>query len=225
MSKFIKHVGKNKYGSRVVVVFRELPGDTDHALVVQSDSLMDMYHDNLMRTVESNAAQETNDLYEVLSRTHFTDGGQMLNTLHQRGWIKKVPVDDVIMEPLPNRTVPLRLVNESIATGGDIAPLAGEESTTETTAAEDNPVLVDTAPQATPDVGSEEQQKSLAESKLLQARLMEEDAKKLREEAYTLDPDLKKGGRPSKKQAKKVEKVKAKVEEAAETLEKATNGE
>ena len=38
---------------------------------------------------------------------------------------------------------------------------------------------------------------------------MEDDAKKLREEAYDLDPDLKKGGRPSKKQQKKVAKAQA----------------
>jgi len=183
-----------------------------------------MYHDNLMRVVESNAAQDREcvDLYEVLARNSFSDGGQMLNTLHQRGWLKKEPVDNITMEPLPNRTVSLRDVNKMISEGtlpNAPAPAAEAEKV-------ESPVLVDTAPQtAMPDVGSEEQQKSLAESKLLQARLMEEDAKKLREEAYTLDPDLKKGGRPSKKQAKKVEKVKAKVEEAAETLEKASNGE
>lgn len=224
MARFMKHVGKNKYGSKIVVVFRELPDDPEHCLVVQSDALMDMYHDNLMRTVESNAAQATNDLFEVLSRSHFSDGGQMLNTLHQKRLLQKLHIDDVKLEPLPNRQVPLRTVNEAIAQGKNFAP-AAEAEAKKTPAADENPVLVDTAPQtAAPEVGSEEQQKSLAESKLLQARLMEEDAKKLREEAYGLDPDLKKGGRPSKKQAEKVEEVKAKVEEAAETLEKATNG-
>lgn len=210
MTKFIKHVGKNKYGSKVVVVFRELPDDREHCLVVQSDALMDMYHDNLMRTVESNAAQETVDLFEVLSRSHFSDGGQMLNTLHQKRLLQKVPVDEIMMEPLPNRTVSLRDVNKMISEGNlPDAPAAPAEAPEV-----DNPVLVDTAPQtAKPEVGSEEQQKSLAESKLLQARLMEEDAKKLREEAYELDPDLKKGGRPSKKQVKKVEAAKAEANE------------
>lgn len=225
MSKFMKHVGKNQHGSRVVVVFREIPDDADHCLVVHSDSLMDMYHDNLMRTVETNSAQATVDLYEVLQRSHFTDGGQMLNTLHQRGLLKKYSVDDITMVPMPNRAVPLRDVNNAIreGKGEEVMPA---QTPTETKAADENPVLVDTAPQtAQAEVGSEEQQKSLAESKLLQARLMEEDAKNLREEAYKLDPDLKKGGRPSKKQVKKVAKAKAKVEAAAETLEKATDGE
>lgn len=214
MARFLKHVGKDKLGNRVVVVFRELPDDTEHCLVVQSDSLLDMYHDNLMNTIQSSSAQATVDLYEVLSRSHFSDGGQMLNTLHQKGLLRKVHIDDIQMEPLPNRQVPLRTVNEQIANGeisSEPAPAPAPEAP-----AVDNPVLVDTDPNAgKPEVGSEEQKKSLAESKLLQARLMEEDAKKLREEAYELDPDLKKGGRPSKKQVKKVEKAKA----------EATNGE
>ena len=213
MSRFLKHVGKNQHGSRVVVVFRELPEDPDSCLVVHSDSLMDMYHDNIMRTVESNAAQDTVDLFEVLSRSRFSDGGQMLNTLHQRGLLKKYKIDDITMLPMPNRTVSLREVNNAIreGKGEEVFPANVQ---TETKAADENPVVVDTAPQtAQAEVGSEEQQKSLAESKLLQARLMEEDAKSLREEAYKLDPDLKKGGRPSKKQVKKVAKAKAEAEE------------
>lgn len=211
MSRFLKHVGKNQYGSKVVIVFRELPDDKDNCLVVQSDALQEMYHDQLMRTVESNAAQATVDLYEVLQRQHFGDGGQMLNTLHQRGWLKKYSVDDIQVEPQPNRLAPLRLINEQIA-NGDVPVTEMPEPAKKV---EDNPVLIDTDPNANKpaEVGSEEQQKSLAESKLLQARLMEDDAKTLREEAYKLDPDLKKGGRPSKKQVKKVAKAKAASEE------------
>ena len=207
MSKFMKHVGKDKLGNRVVVVFRELPEDPEHCLVVRSDALIEMYHDNLMKTVGSNTAQATVNLYEVLSRSHFSDGGQMLNTLHERGLLQKVPVTDIKMEPLPNRQVPLRDVNKAIAEG-NIPEAPAEVAEAQTPV--DSPVLVDTDPNAgKPDVGSEEQKKSLAESKLLQARLMEDDAKKLREEAYDLDPDLKKGGRPSKKQQKKVAKAQA----------------
>ncbi len=103
MARFLKHVGKDKLGRRVVVVFLELPEDPENCLVVQSDALSEMYHDNLMRTVESNAAQATPDLYTVLSRSHFSDGGQMLNTLHERRLLQKVPVTDISMEHLTGR--------------------------------------------------------------------------------------------------------------------------
>ena len=185
----------------MVIVFRELPDDPEHCLVVQSDTLKDMYHDQLMRTVESNAGQATVDLFEVLNRSHFGDGGQMLNTLHNQGLLRKYSVDDIFVEPWPNRTEVLRRVNDQIR-DGDVpqadAPAPAPQ-------VQESPVVVDTQPE----IESEEQKKSLAESKLLQARLMEEDAKTLREEAYKLDPDLKKGGRPSKKQAKKVAEAKA----------------
>jgi len=215
MSRFLKHVGKNQYGSKVVIVFRELPDDPEHCLVVETQTLNEMYHDNLMRTLESNAAQDTVDLYEVLSRSMFGDGGQMLNTLHQRGLLRKYKIDDINVEPMPNRSAPLRTVNEQIRLGKGEEAMPSHAETLDKVVS-DTGVSVDTAP-ATPvvptpeavEVGSEEQQKSLAESKLLQARLMEEDAKNLRDEAYKLDPDLKKGGRPSKKQVKKVAKAKA----------------
>jgi len=171
-----------------------------------------MYHDNLMRTLESNAAQDTVDLYEVLSRSMFGDGGQMLNTLHQRGLLRKYKIDDINVEPMPNRSAPLRTVNEQIRLGKGEEAMPSHAETLDKVVS-DTGVSVDTAPTAAPvtapEPASEEQQKSLAESKLLQARLMEEDAKNLRDEAYKLDPDLKKGGRPSKKQVKKVAKAKA----------------
>ena len=206
MSRFLKHVGKNQYGSKVVIVFRELPDDPEHCLVVETQTLNEMYHDNLMRTLESNAAQDTVDLYEVLSRSMFGDGGQMLNTLHQRGLLRKYKIDDINVEPMPNRSAPLRTVNEQIRLGKGEEAMPSHAETLDKVVS-DTGVSVDTSPKV--EVGSEEQQKSLAESKLLQARLMEEDAKNLRDEAYKLDPDLKKGGRPSKKQVKKVAKAKA----------------
>ena len=212
MAKFLKHIGKNKSGSNVIVVFRELPDDPEHCLVVQISSLSDFWHDNLTKTVEGRQAQETVDLYEVLQRTSFGDGTQMLNGLHQRGLLRKVSVDDIEMQPMPNRLVSLRTVNEAIreGKGEQVMPTPAPEVDAPKV---DNPVVLDTDPSVSKqaDVGTEEQQKSLAESKLLQARLMEEDAKALREEAYGLDPDLKKGGRPSKKQQKKVAKAQAKA--------------
>lgn len=217
MPAFTKHVGRNKHGSRLVVVFREIPDAEDYCLVVLSDSLMDMYHDQLMREVTSKEAQDTVNLFEVLERRTFGDGQQMLNGLHNLGLLKKYLVTDVEMQPMPNRIVPLSLVNEEIAKmaaadGSDI-PTKDITATAEdiVAGAKDTGVSVDTEvglvnkvavdpvviSQATGQT-EEEATKAAAESKLLQARLMEEDAKKMREEAYVLDPALKKGGRPRK---------------------------
>jgi hypothetical protein len=223
MAAFKKHVGRDGNGTRLIVVFREIPGAEDYCLCVQSDSLMEMYHDQLLREVDSRDAQATVNLYEVLERRHFGDGRQMLNGLHEMGKLQKYKVSDITMMPMPNRPVPLALVNAQIKGEGveevarqmgvDVPESAAPEAPVEAPA--ENPVVVDTdaglvkpVEVAPVTVGDDVDTKSAAESKLLQARLMEEDAKKMREEAYALDPSLKKGGRPSKKQQKKIEKAK-----------------
>lgn len=216
MAEFKKHVGRDSNGTRLIVVYREIPGAEDFCLCVQSDALMEMYHDQLLREVDSRDAQATVNLYEVLERRHFGDGQQMLNGLHNMGKLQKYAVEDVTMMPMPNRPVPLKLVNDQI-NGVAEAP-AEQVAVTAADVTEpvvDNPVVVDTdaglaqnevkkveiAPVA---IGEgEDAQKAAAESKLLQARLMEEDAKKMRQEAYALDPSLKKGGRPKKAKAEK----------------------
>lgn len=207
MVAFTKHVGRNQHGSRLVVVFREIPDDEEHCLVVETDSLPDMYHDQLLHEVDSREAQDTVNLYEVLERRSFGDGGQMLNTLHTRGMLKKYRVDQIEMQPMPSRLVALSLVNEQIKNGSMESETveATPESVETVKAVDDTGVSVDTdAGLVTPTtvapvtIGDNVDEKAAGESKLLQARLMEEDAKKLRKEAYELNPDLKKGGRPKK---------------------------
>ena len=227
MPAFTKHVGRNKNGTRLVVVFREIPGAEDHCLVVETDSLMEMYHDQLIREVNSKEAQATVDLFEVLERRTFGDGSQMLNGLHEKGLLRKYLVTDIEMQPMPNRIVPLSLVNDQIAgkvpadvndvevTAEDVVPGADANAAGVSVDTDSGLVKLDAAKVDPVVIGKpvgqsdEEATKAAAESKLLQARLMEEDAKKMREEAYALNPALKKGGRPSKKQAKKVAEGKA----------------
>jgi len=206
MTNFTKHVGTNHLGTKVVIVFRELPEDEDSCLVVETKTLPEMYHDQLMRVVDSQEGQSVLNLYEVLQRRMFGDGRPMLQGLHERGLLKKMSVDQISVVPMPNRSAPLRDINKQISgsqSPGDVAETTTPVELPNTQASAEAPVADQ------PPVGSDEQKSSLAETKLLTARLMEEDAKKLREEAYTLDPSLKKGGRPSKAQKEKAEGISA----------------
>lgn len=199
MTKVTRHVGQDHLGNKLLVVFRELPEDSEHCLVVQSSTLPDMYHDNLMNVVESEEAQQTVDLYEVLNRRVFGDGQPMLTALHNRGLLKKMSVDHISLLPMPNRALPLRDANaairgESTTPPSDVVELPSVES----------PKSAPPAAQAkseTEQPSSQDQAKLEAEGLIEQARLLEEDAKKYRERAYKLVPELKKGGRPSKKRA------------------------
>lgn len=189
MSKITRHVGKVKNtGLRCVVVLRKMPGDTgvaedrDHALIIESDSLSDMYHDNLMAAVDSTEAQQTHDLYSILARRTFSDGGNMINTLHNKGLMRKIKVDDVILHPMPGHTLSLRAANDAID------GIVSQPSTVE----------AELTKQAVAEAASTTPGSSIARGLLMQADLLEQEAAKKREEAYTVDPGLRPTvGRPS----------------------------
>lgn len=112
----IKHVGRiEKTGKKCIVVFRTLPGDAFNALVVFTESLSESYHDALISVVDSNAAQNTNELSEVLARAVFPDGSTMLPSLHAKGLLQKVATD--LIEMIPNNKMVVRLseLNQLIA--------------------------------------------------------------------------------------------------------------
>ena len=94
----VKHVGKvANTGLKCIVVFREIYDDrgnvTDpnHCLVVETERLPDMEHDDIVRVVESPAGQEAEEFYQIAHRSMFSDGINMLAKLHTRGYLKKYP--------------------------------------------------------------------------------------------------------------------------------------
>lgn len=112
----LKHVGKMKNnGAKVVVAYRTLPGDPHHALVVGTGNLGDSYHDSLMNLVQGPEAQQTFELAEILAVRSFQDGSNMLQWLHSRNHLKKVPTENVLMTPAPQTSISLDELNELIA--------------------------------------------------------------------------------------------------------------
>lgn len=113
---FLKHIGKMKNnGAKVAVVYRTLPGDAYHALVVGTNSLQESYHDSLMSLLQSDTGQSANELADVLAVRKFPDGNTMLEFLHVKGYLKKVPTDGVLMTPTPTDSVSLDQLNEILA--------------------------------------------------------------------------------------------------------------
>lgn len=112
----IKHVGRIvNNGRKCIVVFRTLPGDAFSALIVMTESLSESYHDSLINLVESNAAQASNELSEVLARAVFSDGSTMLPSLHVKGLLTKVPTSQVEMTPNSSASILLSELNQIIA--------------------------------------------------------------------------------------------------------------
>ncbi len=112
----MKHVGKMKNNSaRVVVAYRTLPGDANSCLVVGTQGLGDSYHDTLMEVVESPSGQQANELADILSARRFPDGSNMLGYLHERGHLKKVATNLVLMTPDSKTQIQLDQLNQIIA--------------------------------------------------------------------------------------------------------------
>lgn len=197
-----KHAGQlANTGVRVAVVFRKLPNDETSCLIVETERLPDSYHDYVIQLLNSKEASETNEFYEVLNRRTFPDGLNCLTALHQRAMLRKEPVSNVVMLPLPGRQVPLALINATIDKKMD-QYMADQKATTV------DPIkdVVDSAKKAQkPEAESD--RTAIAKGLIMQAELLEKDAETKREEAYSLAPELKPGrGRPADPEEIKAQK-------------------
>ena len=202
--KSLKHVGKmKKAGSKVLVAFRTLPGESNQALVIPVSSLSDNYHDDIMKLVETTEAQSAFEFGEVLFTRSFSDGRPMLQALKADNRMAKVPTDDVLMMPSPGSEIALHQLNTLIAEQKNCAV---DDLCTFVSGAKKNTPEVqelvkvkDLAPPPTPAVvplkaSANEvlSDKDIAKSYRSQADSMYKEAARLRKEAEDLDPTVKK---------------------------------
>jgi hypothetical protein len=208
--KSINHIGRiKKNNAKVLVAFRTLPGESNFALVVPVSSLSDTYHDSLMSTVESLEAQAAFEFGEVMFTRMFSDGRPMLRALQADGLLQKVPTDTVLMTPTSNDNIGLDELNVLIAEQRNCAvddlctfvsgAPKGGVSVEDIAKIEDlgrdvgEPAFTENKPAALKagenDVLSD---KDIAKSYRSQADAMYKEAARLRKEADSLDPIVKK---------------------------------
>lgn len=108
---FLRHVGK--HGDRkVAVIFREVPGEPHMCLVTYPEVLNQHIHDPLMKCIESDIGQNSENLADALNRTHTKDGVIILQKLHSEGMLKKIRTETVVMTPAPNTKIKLDELNK-----------------------------------------------------------------------------------------------------------------
>jgi len=192
----MKHIGKLKNtGTRVLVVFRTVPGESDRALVVNASQLPDPQHDSIMSLVESEQAQDAFEFGEILFTRPFPDGRPMLRALQAEGRLQKVPTDSVIMTPAIGSEIPLDQLNLIIAqqkncTVDELCTFVSgykgekEEKKVEEVKKESAPLQA-----ATNEALSD---KDLAKGLRSQADALYKEAARLRKQADDLDPPQKK---------------------------------
>lgn len=180
MSDLKRHVGKIENTDRkCIVVYMQIPGKEDHALIIDADALPDRYHEPIMKIVESIEGQKSLNLADILSRRIMpTTGLDVLNTLHQDRFLTTIPVSNIIMYPKPN--MPIRLTDliqemKKIENPKEI-PVVDEikYNPYENITTSENSMAME----------------SVAKNLLVEASLLEEEAKRKRQQAYQISPHL-----------------------------------
>jgi len=108
---FTRHVGK--HGDRkVAVIFREVPGEPHMCLVTYTETINKNIHDALIRCIESDIGQNSENLADALNRSYTQDGRPILQVLHIEGQLKKVNTEMILMTPAPNTRIKLNELNK-----------------------------------------------------------------------------------------------------------------
>lgn len=131
-----KHVAKHN-DKKTVLLWRQVPGEDHMCLVTYSDLLPRIYHDAVMKVLESDMGQQAENFSDALFRSMMPDGRNCLEALHRDGLIKKVPANQVTVTPTSSSSVRLdelnKILNE-MATGKEaidrMAKLDGEHGYT-----------------------------------------------------------------------------------------------
>lgn len=110
---FVKHVGK--HGDRkVCILFRQVPGEEHMCLCIYPEVLPAHWQDSIQRALESEVAQQSEELADALHRTYLPDGRPVLETLHQERMIKKLRTSDIIVTPTPDAKIRLDELNKML---------------------------------------------------------------------------------------------------------------
>ena len=210
----LKHVGKHN-GKKIVLLYRKVPNEDHMCLVIYSDLLPRMYHDEIMKVLESASGQQAESFSDVLFRTILPDGQNCLEALHRNGMIKKVQTEQVTITPNTVSSVKLDELNlllDQMTQGKDavkrLAELDAEQSkkkrNTKTTGRElGEPAAIPSADSVLDDVALARQRRQQAESMKADAARLLREAELLVEEANKLDP-VKTNDKPAKKVRAKV---------------------
>jgi hypothetical protein len=196
---FLRHVGKIS-DRKVAIVFREVPGEDHMALVVYTESLNRHVHDPLMKCIESDIGQNSENLADALNRTHTNDGKIILQVLHKEGLLKKVQTNQVVMTPSPTTQIKLDELNkmldemkqgeEAVARLAELDQSLGMQTAKQVANRAKNKEAAKTAPPVNiPDVPGVLGDSALANNLRQQAARMEAEAKGLLAESARLQQE------------------------------------
>jgi hypothetical protein len=206
---FMKHVGKHS-DRKVCILFRQVPGEEHMCLVIYPDTLHAHWQQSIQAVVESDIAQQAEELADALHRNFLPDGRAILQTLHEERMIKKVRTSDIIVTPTAQSKIRLDELNkmlnemklgadaikkmaENDASRGMVAPDVKRRAEAEYKASQTAPV----APKFQAPQDSALSDRDIAANMVFQAKKMELEAKamiseasRMKKQAQVMDPHV-----------------------------------
>jgi hypothetical protein len=110
----LKHVGRHN-NKKVAIVYRTVPSEDHMALVLYTESIPSLIHDEAMKCLESEIGQQAKELADALFRHTMSDGNNCLETIHRGGYLKKVPTKQVIVTVNSTSSCRLDELNDILA--------------------------------------------------------------------------------------------------------------
>lgn len=177
-----RHVAKMaNTDQRLVVVFMQIPGREDHALVIPTDTLPARYEQAVMEILESPEGQAEETLANVLSRRLMPDSGKpVLQALHEGRMLLAMPVANIMMMPMPNMPFPLSSILDGM----------GRKIPAPQQAAPDMAVEKWNQIQVNQKIEGVENRRAVAQNLLIEADMLETEGRKKRAEAFRIAPEM-----------------------------------
>lgn len=122
MARFFKHVGEHN-GKKVVIVQRAIPDEEHMCSVLYTQIIPSHYHDDVMRVLESAEGQQADEFWQVLHRRPAQTGTNLLEAVAREGYLKKAPVNQIIVKPNSKSSIRLDELNKLLIDAGQ-----GEEA-------------------------------------------------------------------------------------------------
>ena len=200
---FMKHVGK--HGDRkVCIMFRQVPGEEHMALIIYPETLHAHWQDSIQKALESDVAQQSEELADALHRAYLPDGRPILQTLHEERMIKKVRTSDIIITPNAQSNIRLDELNKMLnemklgeaaikkmadndASRGMVSPEVKRKAEAEYKASQAQPAPAAPKFQAPQDGALSD--RDIAANMVFQAKKMEIEAKQMIAEAARMKKD------------------------------------
>ena len=196
----MKHIGR--HGDRkVAVLFREVPQEDHMCLVIYPETLPAPWEAAIMKVLESDHGQASENLADALHRSLLPDGRIILETLHREKMIKKIRTTDVVITPRPDSAIKLDELNKMLdemkqgeaaikrlAENDAAAGLVDPSIKRAAEAAFKNQQAAKNQPMAQPSTGALSD-REIASNMLLQAQRMEAEGKGLLAEAARMKKD------------------------------------